>query len=151
MEERVRVPRVLLAGVVAGLGYVVVEFVVEGLVAILFNVSEDELLARYFDFSRSGFRYALVDNLIFFAECVVIMWIYALMRSHGRPVGQSLLVTVAMVLLLALLPLASLANVAVFPGSVVLLSLGFSVIELPTAILCGAGAYEWRRETAATP
>lgn len=140
--KRVRVAPVVVAAMVASVAFVVAEFLVEGLVWLLFNVSETDLLSRRFGVTFSGLRYYSVNIVMLLGACIVIMWVYALIRRNFDSTGRAAIVTSAITLLLTFIPGASLANTGVLTVDVLLLGLALDLVELPVAVLFGAGAYE---------
>ncbi len=122
-----------------------VEFALEGLVLLLFEVSEGDLLARTLDVELTGTRYHLVTFALFFVESLVIMWTYGLVRGRIASPPRAAAATSAIALFLVFVPFLNFTNMGVFQPESLALSLGFNLVELPTAVLVGAGVYEgWR-------
>ncbi len=140
--RRLSIPPVVLAAMVTSVAFVVMEFLVEGLVWLLFKVTEADLLSRTFGVTLSGLRYYSVNIMMLLGGSIVMMWVYALIRRNFDTMGRAVIVTSAVALLLMTIPGASLANTGVLTVELVLLSLALDLVELPVAVLFGAGAYE---------
>ncbi len=131
-----------LAALAAWVAFAVTEFALEGLVLLLFDVSENELMAQTVTVSRSGARYHAVTFAFFFVECLVIMWLYSLIRTRYRPGVRAALVTSVVVTFLAFVAYVNFTNMGAFAVEALALSLGFNLVEMPVAVLAGAGVYE---------
>lgn len=134
-----------LAALATWVAFAVTEFVVEGLVLLLFDVSESRLMAQTVTVSRSGSRYHALTFALFFVECVVIMWLYSLIRSRYRPGVRAALVTSGVALFLVFVSFANFTNMGAFAVEALVVSLGFNLVELPVGVLAGAGVYETRQ------
>ncbi|MFQ6046781.1 MAG: hypothetical protein ACE5PT_10575 [Gemmatimonadales bacterium] len=142
--HKIKLSIVAYSGFACFVGFVVAELALEGIALLAFNVSERDLLSRYFDVTDSGFRYHFLNLTSFLVECIIIMWVYGLARAALGSAGRGALVTIAIAMGLVFIPVAHLALIGVVPAKVFGLSLGFNVVELPFAILIGAALYEAR-------
>lgn len=140
--KRINIGRVILAGLVAGLAFIFVEIVLEGFVWLIFGINENKMLKEAFDISPRGVLFHILNLAIFFAECILIMGIYAAIRPRFRLPATAAITASLIFWFFALLILANQINLGVFPLKLVLISLGFNLIELPVAILVGSNVYK---------
>ena len=94
-----------------------------------------------------GARFQWVNVLILVGICLLMMWLYAALRSRFGAGPRTALITALFFWLFVLLLWANFVNLGVFPLEIVVLSLLFNLLELPGAVIAGASVY---REKPAT-
>jgi len=134
--------RVVVGGLVMAVVFVIVEFIVEGLVNLVFRVNEYELLFDAYGLSPSGARYHIVNIGYFVLICMLIIWVYAAFRSKFGAGPKTALITCAVFLVYFLLLGLNLVNLGILPAKMALFSLAFNLVELPIAVLAGASVYK---------
>ncbi len=140
-------PRVALAAAVAAVAFVVLEVVVEGLTKVFFQVSEMELWQERFGTMPAGARFQWVNVLILVGICLIMMWLYAALRSRFGAGVRTALITALFFWLFVLLIWANFVNLGVFPVKMALLSLLFNLFEIPGGIIAGASVYKEKPAT----
>jgi hypothetical protein len=135
-------PRVALAAAVAAVTFVVLEIVVEGLARLMFRVSEAELWRESFGPLPEGGRFQWVNVLILVGICLLLMWLYAVLRASYGAGPRAALLAALFLWLFVLLLWANFVNLGVFPLEIVGLSLLFNLFEIPGAAIAGASVYQ---------
>ena len=125
------------SAVVAAVTFLAVELVFEGILWLIFGVSDERLWAAHFSQTDLGFwRYVgLVITLL--ANFFFIMLLYSIARTYFTSPGKAILGVSGIVLAIQYLALANLMLQAMFPLSLWLWSLVTNVIELPVALYAG--------------
>ena len=134
--------RLLLAAVAAGVAFIVTEFVVEELTRLVFQVDESALLTEHFGPVRGGIGFHAINLLVLLASCLLMMWLYAVLRSHFGPDPRVTLIAALFMWLFLLVLWVNFVNLGVFPIEMAALSLGFNLLELPAAAIAGAAVYQ---------
>ena len=137
-------PRVALAAAVAAVTFVVLEIVIEGLAQLMFQFSEAELWQQSFGPLPEGAGFAWINVLILVGICLLMMWLYAALRSRYGAGPRTALITALFLWLFALLIWANFVNLGVFPLKIVGLSLLFNLFEIPGAVIVGSAVYKER-------
>ena len=76
--KKINVTRIILAGLLASVLFIIIEFVFEGVVNLIFNFNEVDLARKYFpNITISGVRYQIVNILYLICICTVTIWLYA--------------------------------------------------------------------------
>lgn len=140
--KKINFGRVMLAGFVAALVFFFVEIVLEGFVYLFFGLCESKIFKEFLGYLPSGTLYHILNIVIFFTICILIMWVYAAIRPRFMSNARAAIVTSLVFWLLVFLFLANFVNVGIFPLKAALLSLGFNLIELPIGILVGSLLYK---------
>jgi len=140
--KKINFGRVVLAGFVAALVFFFVEIVLEGFVYLIFGICESKIAKEFLGYIPSGTLFYILNILIFFAICILIMWVYAAIRPRFTSNAKAAIVTSLVFWLLVFLFLANFVNIGIFPLEAALLSLGFNLIELPIGILVGSLLYK---------
>ena len=135
-------PRVALAAAVAAVTFVVLEIVVEGLVRLLFKVSEAQLWQEAFGTLPAGARFQWINVLVLVGVCLLLMWLYAALRARYGAGPRTALIAAGFMWLFVLLLWVNFVNLGVFPLAIVGLSLAFNLVEIPCAAIAGASVYK---------
>jgi hypothetical protein len=127
---------VFLAGFVGGLAFMFIETVLEGFFWIAFRFSENQHFEGLFPhYSPSGTRVILVNFAILFAEMILIMFVYALIRPGFKTKTGAALCAAAIYWTAASLIFANHVNLGIFPLSALWPGLLFNIVELPLSVL----------------
>ncbi len=140
---KINFKRVVLGGLLAGVVFIFVEIILEGLVQLVFGINEHELAMQAFnDITLGGIRYHTVNLSYFFVLCILIVWVYAAIRPRFGSGPKTALITSGIFLIVIFLFYVNFVNLGIFPLKMCLLSMAFNLIELPTAVLAGASIYK---------
>jgi len=141
--KKINMGRVLLAAFVASLGFIFAEIVLEGSVQLIFGINESELFREVFGMTPpSGTIYHIMNIVFLYIICVLIMWVYAAIRPRFRNHLHAALGTSMIFWLFYFLLSVNFINIGMFPLKLSLLSLGFNLVEIPTAIIIGSLVYK---------
>jgi len=141
--KKINMGRVLLAAFVASLGFIFAEIVLEGSVQLIFGINESELIREVFGMTPpSGTIYHIMNIVFLYIVCVLIMWVYAAIRPRFRNHLYAAFGTSMIFWLFYFLLLVNFSNIGLFPFKLGLLSLGFNLVEIPTAIIIGSLVYK---------
>ncbi len=135
-------PRLALAALAAAVTFIVLEVVVEGLAKLIFRVSEANLWRENFGSLPEGARFQGVNILILLGTCLLLMWLYAVLRARFGAGPRAALMAAAFLWLFVLLLWVNFVNLGVFPFEMAVLSLLFNLFELPGAAIAGASVYK---------
>jgi len=140
--KKIRIDRVMLGGLITALSFVVIEMVLEGLVHLLFKINERDLLLEAFPHViLSGVRYHIVNIAYLLTFCVFVIWLYAALIPRFGVGSKTALIAALAFYLVALLFMINHLNMGIFPLKSILLSVLFSLIELPAATVIGSRFY----------
>lgn len=141
--KKIHMGRVFLAAFVASLGFIFAEIILEGSVQLIFGINESMLFREEFGMTPpSGTIYSLMNIVFLYIICVVIMWVYVAIRPRFRNHLQAALVTGMIFWLFEILLWINISNLGVFPLKLGLLSMGFTLVEIPTAVIVGSLVYK---------
>jgi hypothetical protein len=137
--SRINVVRVVLGGLLAGLVLNVGEFVLN---EVLFVDKMEEIIRRL-NTPRPGAKFITVAVLLTFLLGVVIVWIYAMIRSRFGP-GPKTAVIAGFVVWLCVYFYAGVLNSVLFnmPLNLLLLGIAWGFFEYVLAALAGASLYK---------
>lgn len=140
---KINFKRVVLGGLLAGIVFIIVEFIFEGLIQAIFKFNERDLAIQTFEnITRSGVRYHIVNFSYFIVFLIFAIWIYAAIRPRFGSGPKTAIVTSGIFLFITFLLFANFVNLGIFPLKMGLLSFVFNLVELPSAILAGASIYK---------
>jgi hypothetical protein len=141
--ERINLKRVIIAGLIASLSFIIIETIFEGLLKILFLFEEVNLLLQYFpNVTLSGTRYYIVNFVYLILTCEVTIWLYAALIPKFKEGFKTALLAGLVVILLIVLFMVNYVNMNIIPLKLVLISLALSLVEFPLSIVIGAGFYK---------
>jgi hypothetical protein len=139
---KINVSRVILGGLLAGVVFVLVEIIIEGIAGLL-GVSEREMLLEVSDtITLSGARYHVVNIVYGVVFFIFAIGVYAAIRPRFGAGPKTALITALGFWFLLLLIAINFVNMDIFPVGIVMASLLFNLLELPPAILAGARIYK---------
>jgi hypothetical protein len=141
--EKINPFRVIIAGLIASLSFIIIETIFEGLIKILFQFDEVNLLLQYFpNVTLSGTRYYIVNFVYLILTCEVTIWLYTALIPKFREGFKTALLAGLIVIILITLFMVNYVNMNIIPLKPVLISLALSLVEFPLSIVIGAGFYK---------
>ena len=141
--ERINIFRVLLAGLIASVAFIIIEFIFEGIASLAFGFNEAELAKQYFpDIILSGTRYQIINVIYLISTFTFTVWLYAaLLPKFGSGPKTAIIAGLVLIALIVLF-LVNQINMGIYPLKPALLSLIFGIIEFPLSIVAGATFYK---------
>lgn len=141
--NRIKVNRVVLAGIVTVLVFIIVEIIVESVigVALFGNVIEEWYQKTYFISTWSVANHVL-NIFIALVICTTLAWLYAALRPMFGVGTKTALITSAFSLFFFATFYFNLVNLGIIPLRIALIDLGCNLVETPIAIIVGARIYE---------
>ena len=143
--QKVNIKALIISIFVAAIGFLVIEFLVEGIFFKTFKVTE-EAYYRHLNISPSGIVFQTINIAIFVLNISLMMFVYALIRPRFKSDAIAAMVTSTIFLAFLILYIANLVNLGIYPLTIILASIIFIIIELPFTILIGAVTYSSRTE-----
>ena len=141
--NEIRVKRMLLAGLVMLIVWVVVEVLVEQVIArILFGQSTQEMWLQAIDLRDSSALNFWVNTIVALFNCTLLIWLYASLRPMYGVGTRTALITSAFGVILGFSLFLNFINLGLFPLKLALLEAVFEAIELTIAMIAGAAVYE---------
>jgi hypothetical protein len=140
--NRIKVDRLILAGVVTLLTFIVVEFVIESLIAKpLFGRAIQEW-HQTLNLPAWRIGNSILNLVIALTNCTLLTWLYAALRPMFGVGSRTALATSAFAFFFVAAFAINGANLGNYPLRIALIELGYQLVELPLAILAGARVYE---------
>lgn len=141
--NEIRIKRMLLAGLVMLIVWIVVEVLVEQAIArMLFGRSFQEMWLQVIDPRDSSALNFWVNNFLALLNCTLLMWLYASLRPMYGVGTRTALITSAFGVILGFSLFINLINLGVFPLKLGLLEAVFEAVELTISMTAGAAVYE---------
>ena len=141
--NEIRVKRMFLAGLVMLIVWIVVEFLVEHVIAqFLFGQSSGEMWLQAIDLKYSSALNFWVNQCLALFNCTLLIWLYASLRPMYGVGTRTSLITSAFGVILIFTLNGNLINLGLFPLKLGLLEAAFEAIELIIAMIAGAAVYE---------
>ena len=141
--NEIRVKRMLLAGLVMLIVWVVVEVLVEqGMARILFGQSSQEMWLQVIDLEDSSALNFWINNFIALLNCTLLIWLYASLRPMFGVGTRTALITSAFCVISGFSLYINLINLGLFPLKLGVIEAVFEAIEFPIAMMAGAAIYE---------
>ena len=147
--NQINIKRLLLAGVVVFVSWIVIEVALEHILATLvFGQSTSEMWMQEVEVNElSGLRVG-INLLVGLLNCIVMIWIYASLRPMYGVGTKTALITAAFGVVWILSLFVNITNLGLLPARLALIEGTFEAIEVPLAMLIGALVYEGRNEPA---
>jgi hypothetical protein len=140
--NKIKVRRLLIAGVITLLAFIVIEFIVEGVLGnVLFSGAYDAWYGKLILPNWTTLNYAL-NIFIALVNSTMMMWLYAALRPMFGVGIRTALITSAFVFTFIAFYVVNQANLGIFPLKIASIELLYLVIELPLALMAGAQFYE---------
>lgn len=145
--NEINIKRMLLAGLAMFVVWVLVEILVEHVLAsILFGQAPQEMWRQVIepnDWDASNFW---INILVALVNCTLMIWIYASLRPMYGVGTKTALITSAFFVVWVFSLFINLTNLGLFPLELGLLEATFEAVELPIVMLAGAAIYENREK-----
>lgn len=143
MMKKINTWRVFIGGIVAGIVFLVLEFIIEGLfLGRVWGVREHELFQEKFGQINTGGWYQFINLVTLFLLFILIIWVYAALRARFGEGAKTALITAALFYLIYILFAVNFVVLGIIPVKIMLFSLGVNLIELPFAVFAGASVYQ---------
>ena len=147
--NQINIKRLLLAGVVVFVSWIVIEVALEHILAkLIFGQTTSEMWMQAVEVNElSGLRVG-INLLVGLLNCIVMIWIYASLRPMYGVGTKTALITAAFGVVWILSIFVNITNLGLLPPRLALIEGTFEAIEVPLAMLIGALVYEGRNEPA---
>jgi hypothetical protein len=141
--NKIKVGRLILSGLITLLVFIVLELVVEGVIAR--QLVSESLWSEWEHISAAS-RWRqwnwVLNLLIAFVNCTWVMWLYAALRPMFGVGTKTALITSAFVFVFLASLSFNLANLGLYPIRMALFDATAQIVELPIAVVVGAKFYE---------
>ena len=145
--NEIKVPRMLLAGVVMFVVWIAVEILVEHVLAqVFFGQTSAEMWLEAIEMPLlSGPNY-WINSFVAVFNCTIMIWLYASLRPMYGVGTKAALIASAFFIAWLISLFVNLANLGLIPAWLAFLEACFESIELPIAMIAGAGVYEGKQK-----
>jgi len=141
--NKIKINRLLLAGLVTLIVWIVVEILVEQVFGrVIFGNRIQDLWLQTTDIRHWGISNNLLNILIALINCNVLMWLYASLRPMFGVGTKTALITSGFGIILGVSMTINGINLGLFPPQVGLVEMVYEMIEFPLAMIAGALIYE---------
>lgn len=145
--NRIRLNRMLLAGIATFFAWIVVEIVVEQVIGrILFGDFIEQQVLQTTNILDWGIPNYVLNILIALINCTLLIWLYASLRPMFGVGTRTALITSAFGIIFAFTMTINAINLGLVPARVGLVEWIFELIEFPLAMMAGALVYEGTSE-----
>ena len=140
--KKTNIVRLIAAGIIASIIFLIIEFLFEGIIKLIFNFSEIDMAKHYFpNIIVSGTLYQIVNFLYLACTCTVTIWLYlSLSPKFGDGLKTALIASLFVITIIVLF-MINHVNIGIFPLKASLISLVFGLVEFPISIIGGATVY----------
>lgn len=141
--NRIRLNRMLLAGLATFLVWIVVEILVEQVIGrVLFGDLIEQQVIQTTNILDWGIPNYVLNLLIALINCTLLIWLYASLRPMFGVGTRTALITSAFGVIFAFTMTVNGINLGLVPARVGLVEWIFELIEFPLAMMAGALVYE---------
>lgn len=141
--NRIRLNRMLLAGLATFLVWIVVEILVEQVIGrVLFGDLIEQQVIQTTNILDWGIPNYVLNLLIALINCTLLIWLYASLRPMFGVGTRTALITSAFGIIFSLTMTVNGINLGLVPPQVGLTEWIFEVIEFPLAMMAGSLVYE---------
>lgn len=145
--NRIRLNRMLLAGIATFFAWIVVEIVVEQVIGrIMFGDFIEQQVLQTTNILDWGIPNYVLNILIALINCTLLIWLYASLRPMFGVGTRTALITSAFGIIFAFTMTINAINLGLVPARVGLVEWIFELIEFPLAMMAGALVYEGTSE-----
>ena len=89
--KKINITRIILAGLLASVFFIIIEFIFEGIVNVIFHFNEVDLARKYFPcLTVSGVRYQIVNIIYLICTYVLLQYGYMPLIVQSLETGQRL-------------------------------------------------------------
>jgi hypothetical protein len=141
--NKIRINRMLLAGLVTFIVWIATEILVEQVIGrILFGNLIEEQLLQTTSIADWGITNNLLNLLIALMNCTFLIWLYASLRPMYGVGTRTALITSAFGILFGFSLTVNGINLGLIPPQIGLTEVVYEMIEFPLAMIAGALVYE---------
>ena len=138
--NKINIGRLLGAAVVMAVVFLIAEFIIEFVIGRAIGVSEEKFF-RNFNLYTYGVRYHVLNILIFFGQCILVMWVFAVLMVKSYDYFKTALITSAFFVILQFLILANFTNIGIISIKAGVTIFIFGLLELPPSVFAGGRVY----------
>lgn len=148
--NKIRISRMLFAGLVTFVVWVLVELVIEGVIGnALFGRCLARELLQMTTIRHWGIPNQVLNIAIALLNCTILAWLYAALRPMYGVGTKTALITSAFGIVFTVSVTINAINMGLVPAKVGLIECLYEAIEFPIAMIAGAMAYEGISESLA--
>jgi hypothetical protein len=148
--NQINIKRLLLAGVVVFVSWIVIEILLEHVLArLLIGQTTSEMWMEAVSLTELSGLSQGINLLVGLLNCTVMIWLYASLRPMYGVGTKTALITAAFGVAWVLSMFINVANLGLLPPRLAMVEAAFESIEIPLAMMIGALVYEGRQEIAA--
>jgi hypothetical protein len=140
--NRIRVNRLLIAGLATFLAFIAVELLWEGLIGTILLGEALESLTSYPRASQWTVRHQVANLTIAVGNCFMMIWLYASLRPMFGVGPRTALIASTFVFVFVFAFELNYTNLGFYPIRLALFDALSLIIELPLALVVGARVYE---------
>lgn len=140
--NRIRLNRLLLAGLSTFLAFVAIELLWESLISALLPGDVLEAWTSFPRVSRWTLRHQAINLAIALGNCFMMIWLYASLRPMFGVGARTALIASAFVFVFVMAFELNYVNLGFFTFRLVLIEAVSLLVELPLALAAGAQVYE---------
>ena len=140
--NRIRLNRLLLAGLITFLAFVAIELIWERLVTSLLPGATVDSWTSYPRVSAWTLRHQVINLSIALGNCFMMIWLYASLRPMYGVGARTALIASAFVFVFVIAFELNYVNLGFFTFRLVLIEAVSLLVELPLALAAGAQVYE---------
>lgn len=145
--NKIRINRLLLAGLVTLIVFVAVEIFVEGVIGRLVIGNRLEVWYQRTIINDWSVANHAVNVARALFNCMLFMWVYASLRPMFGVGYKTALITSGLILVIFLSVIVNEINLGLYPAWIGLVEWSYELIELPVALMAGSHIYEGMAET----
>jgi hypothetical protein len=146
--NKIRFNRLLLAGFVTFVVWVIVEILVEQVIGrVLFGNLINQQWIHTTNILNWGPANHVLNILIALVNCMILIWLYGCLRPMFGVGVKTALITSAFGIIFGFSMTINGINLGLFPPQVGLAEFVYELIEFPIAMIAGAAVYEGSSES----
>ena len=140
--KKTNIVRLIGAGIIASIVFLIIEFFFEGAIKLIFNFSEIDMAKQYFpNIIVGGTGYQIVNFLYLACTCTVTIWLYVSLTPKFGDGLKTALIASLFVIIIIVLFMINHVNMGIFSSKAASISLVFGLVEFPISIIGGATVY----------
>ena len=140
--NRIRINRLLIAGLATFITFIAIELLWEGLLGSLVLGDALEILQSYPNLSHWTFLNHAFNLAVALGNCFMLIWLYASLRPMFGVGPRTALIASSFMFVFIFAFGLNYTNLGLFPLRLTLLDSLNLLIELPLALIAGAHVYE---------
>ena len=147
--NEINIKRMVLAGLAMFVVWVLVEILVEHVLAsILFGQTSQEMWLQVIETRDWDASNYWINIFVAVVNCTLMIWIYASLRPMYGVGTKTALIVSALSAIWVFSLFVNLINLGLFPLKLGLIEATFEAIEFPIAMMAGAAIYEEEKKKA---